>query len=169
MNSFWRYSRDKCDQQVLEWLGGGLVVAATGLWLAFVDFFPRHDLGRRTSASEVSGRVFDMADNGASQPPSRGGPVNLAQAFTPPPEIRHDTLLVDGWRFIKSDVAGAEQENFNDQSWAVVSIPTPGTPKTARTGAMSIFAGPASTAVISLSMPVKRVANYSFTSMASTR
>jgi beta-galactosidase len=123
MNSFWRYSRDKCDQQVLEWLGGGLVVAATGLWLAFVDFFPRHDLGRRTSASEVSGRVFDMADNGASQPPSRGGPVNLAQAFTPPPEIRHDTLLVDGWRFIKSDVAGAEQENFNDQSWAVVSIP----------------------------------------------
>jgi hypothetical protein len=48
MNSFWRYSRDKCDQQVLEWLGGGLVVAATGLWLAFVDFFPRHDLGRRT-------------------------------------------------------------------------------------------------------------------------
>jgi len=44
-------------------------------------------------------------------------------AFTPPPEIRHDTSLVDGWRFIKNDVAGAEQENFNDESWAVISIP----------------------------------------------
>jgi beta-galactosidase len=125
MNSFWQYSRDKCDQQVLEWFGGALVVAATGLWLAFVDFFPqtRHELGRQTSASEVSERVFDMVGNGTSQSLSPGGPVNLAQTFTPPAEIRHDTLLVDGWRFIKSDVTGAEQENFNDQSWAVVSIP----------------------------------------------
>jgi len=125
MNSFWRYSRDKGGQQVLEWLGGELVVAATGLWLAFVDFVPqtRHDLGRRAYASDVSGKVFDMADNGTSQSLSPGGPVNLVQTFTPPAEIRHDTLLVDGWRFIKSDVTGAEQENFNDQSWAVVSIP----------------------------------------------
>jgi len=61
-----------------------------------------------------------MADNGTSQSLSPCGQVNLAQTFT---EIRHDTLLVDGWRFIKSDVTGAEQENFNDQSWAVVSIP----------------------------------------------
>jgi beta-galactosidase len=124
MNSFWWYSRDKCDQQVLGWLGGGLVVAATGLWVAFVDFFPqtRPDLGRWASASDVSGKVFDMADNGPSQSLSPGS-VNLAQTFTPPAQIRHDTLLVDGWRFIKSDVAGAEQENFNDQSWAVVSIP----------------------------------------------
>jgi beta-galactosidase len=49
--------------------------------------------------------------------------VNLAQTFTPPAEIRHDTSLVDGWRFIKSDVTGAEQESFDDQSWAVISIP----------------------------------------------
>jgi hypothetical protein len=40
MNSFWRSSRDKRNQQVLGWLGGGLVVAATGLWVAFVYFFP---------------------------------------------------------------------------------------------------------------------------------
>src|SRR5436853_3484399 len=32
--------RDKRNQQVLGWLGGGLVVAATGLWAAFVYFFP---------------------------------------------------------------------------------------------------------------------------------
>jgi hypothetical protein len=40
MNSFWRFLRDKRNQQVLGWLGGGLVVAATGLWVAFVYFFP---------------------------------------------------------------------------------------------------------------------------------
>src|SRR6266550_3200789 len=40
MNSFWRCLRDKRNQQVLGWLGGGLVVAATGLWAAFVYFFP---------------------------------------------------------------------------------------------------------------------------------
>jgi hypothetical protein len=40
MNSFWRFLRDKRNQQVLSWLGGGLVVVATGLWVAFVYFFP---------------------------------------------------------------------------------------------------------------------------------
>ena len=40
MTSFWRFLRDKHNQQVLGWLGGGLVVAATGLWVAVVYFFP---------------------------------------------------------------------------------------------------------------------------------
>jgi hypothetical protein len=40
MNAFWRFLRDKRNQQVLGWLGGGLVVAATALWAAFVYFFP---------------------------------------------------------------------------------------------------------------------------------
>src|SRR5262245_39752243 len=40
MNSFWRFLRNKRNEQVLGWLGGGLVVAATGPWAAFVYFFP---------------------------------------------------------------------------------------------------------------------------------
>jgi hypothetical protein len=36
----WGFLRDKGNQQVLSWLGGGLVVAATGLWAAFVYLFP---------------------------------------------------------------------------------------------------------------------------------
>jgi len=40
MNSFWRFLRDKRNQQVLGWLGGGLVVVATGLWAAFVYLSP---------------------------------------------------------------------------------------------------------------------------------
>jgi beta-galactosidase len=125
MNPFWQFSRDKRNQQVLGWLGGGLVVAATGLWVAFVDFFPqtRHDPGRLASVSDVSGKVFAMADNGTSNPLSPGSRVNPEQMFTPSAEIRHDTPLVDGWRFIRNDVTGAEQENFDDLSWAVVSIP----------------------------------------------
>jgi hypothetical protein len=40
MNSFWRFLRDKRNQQVLGWLGGGLVVAVTGLWAAFGHLSP---------------------------------------------------------------------------------------------------------------------------------
>ena len=40
MNSFWRFLRDKRNQQILGWLGGGLVVVATGLWVVFLYFFP---------------------------------------------------------------------------------------------------------------------------------
>src|SRR5215472_17125874 len=39
-DGLWGFLRDKRNQQVLGWLGGGLVVAATGLWAAFVYFFP---------------------------------------------------------------------------------------------------------------------------------
>jgi hypothetical protein len=39
-NCYERLVRDKGNQQVLGWLGGGLVVVATGLWAAFVYFFP---------------------------------------------------------------------------------------------------------------------------------
>jgi hypothetical protein len=43
--------RDKRNQQVLGWLGGGLVVVATGLWAAFVYFFPPQRASE-TKASE---------------------------------------------------------------------------------------------------------------------
>jgi TIR domain len=36
----WRFLRDKRYQQVLGWLGGGLVVVATGLWAVVVYLFP---------------------------------------------------------------------------------------------------------------------------------
>jgi hypothetical protein len=39
-HGLWEFLRDKNNQQVLGWLGGGLVVVATGLWAAFVYLFP---------------------------------------------------------------------------------------------------------------------------------
>jgi hypothetical protein len=40
MGSLWKFMRQKRNREVLGWLGGGLVVAATGLWAAIVYFFP---------------------------------------------------------------------------------------------------------------------------------
>jgi hypothetical protein len=54
MNSFWRFLRDKHNQQVLGWLGGGLVFAVTGLWAVFVYFFPHSKAPEATKASEPS-------------------------------------------------------------------------------------------------------------------
>ena len=40
MNRIWEFICQKRNRVVLGWLGGGLVVAVTGLWAAFVYFFP---------------------------------------------------------------------------------------------------------------------------------
>jgi len=80
----------------------------------------------RPILSALSWICFTLLGGGlgcGSSNPFSPGVVKLPQTFTPPAEIRHDTSLVDGWRFIKSDVPGAEQENFDDQSWDAISIP----------------------------------------------
>jgi TIR domain len=50
----WGFLRDKSNQQVLGWLGGGLVVAVTGLWAAFVYFFPPGKSPEAKSSAPVS-------------------------------------------------------------------------------------------------------------------
>jgi hypothetical protein len=40
MNSLWEFILQKRNREVLGWLGGGLVVAATGLWAAIVYLLP---------------------------------------------------------------------------------------------------------------------------------
>jgi hypothetical protein len=40
MSNLWKFIRQKRNREVLGWLGGGFVVAATGLWAARVYFFP---------------------------------------------------------------------------------------------------------------------------------
>jgi beta-galactosidase len=48
--------------------------------------------------------------------------VPTASAYTPPP-ARQQTNLDSGWRFIRSDVAGAEATQFNDSSWTATKVP----------------------------------------------
>ena len=66
----------------------------------------------------------------------------LARTFEPPAEIRRDTSLVDGWRFIKRDAAGAEQEIFDDQSWDVISIPHTWNDRDGQDGGNDYYRGP---------------------------
>jgi len=42
MGRLWEFLRNEQNRLVLGWLGGGLVVAATGAWAAFIYFFPAH-------------------------------------------------------------------------------------------------------------------------------
>jgi beta-galactosidase len=44
-------------------------------------------------------------------------------AYVPPPGGRTDTLIDDGWRFLRSDAASAQTTAFNDASWTAVTLP----------------------------------------------
>src|SRR5262245_32349436 len=68
--------------------------------------------------------------------------IALAQTFTSPAEIRHNTSLVDGWRFIKHDLAGAEQETFDDKSWDLISIPHTWNARDGQDGGNDYYRGP---------------------------
>jgi beta-galactosidase len=65
-----------------------------------------------------------------------------AQTFTPPAEIRRDTSLVDGWRFVRHDVTGAEQGTFDDQSWDIISIPHTWNAHDGQDGGNDYYRGP---------------------------
>jgi hypothetical protein len=40
MEKFWSFLRQKRNREILGWIGGGLVVAAVGLWTVIVYVFP---------------------------------------------------------------------------------------------------------------------------------
>lgn len=47
----------------------------------------------------------------------------LAAVYTPPATRRADVILDENWRFIRSDVAGAQAADFNDAAWNLVTLP----------------------------------------------
>lgn len=66
-------------------------------------------------------------DADASEPDaarSKDATPDLAAArYTPPPSPRQEIDLRDGWRFIRMDVASAEQPGFDDAAWTAVALP----------------------------------------------
>ncbi len=46
-----------------------------------------------------------------------------AQTYTPPASHRTDLILDSGWRFIRQDVAGAQNPGFDDSSWTNLNLP----------------------------------------------
>ena len=49
--------------------------------------------------------------------------ASAASSYTPPASPRATYSFNPGWKFIRRDVAGAEQVNFDDSQWATVSAP----------------------------------------------
>src|ERR1017187_9886772 len=47
----------------------------------------------------------------------------IAQPYTPPANERVDVILDPGWRFIRQDVTGAQNSNYNDSAWSVINLP----------------------------------------------
>ena len=45
------------------------------------------------------------------------------QRANPGAPLRTDTLLDDGWRFTRSDVAGASATTFDDSRWTAIAVP----------------------------------------------
>ena len=55
---------------------------------------------------------------------SIGYPLAIwAQSYTPPSSAHADFNFNPGWKFIREDVAGAEEVNFDDSKWTTVSAP----------------------------------------------
>ena len=61
-DGLWGFLRDKSNQQVLGWLGGGLIVAVTGLWAVFVYFFSPANSPKAKSPEPTPASV--QADHG---------------------------------------------------------------------------------------------------------
>ena len=53
---------------------------------------------------------------------SLGAPL-AAQPYTAPPSHRADYCLDRAWRFIRQDVAGAQEANFDDSAWTPTCLP----------------------------------------------
>src|SRR5271170_7222759 len=46
-----------------------------------------------------------------------------AQTYNPPASHRTDILLDSGWPFIRQDVSGAQDSNFDDSAWINLNLP----------------------------------------------
>ena len=47
----------------------------------------------------------------------------VAQPYVPPGSHRVEINMDPGWRFIRQDVTGAQNSNYNDSAWSVINLP----------------------------------------------
>ena len=71
MLRLWKFISNTANQQIISWLGGGIVVIAAGAWAVFVFF--HHDEGRQAPAS-VTQSGTGIASGGNT---TINGPVNI--------------------------------------------------------------------------------------------
>ena len=78
----------------------------------------------------------------AAVPPvaAAADPVGAAAVYVPPP-LRQRVDLNAGWRFNRSDVAGAQNPGFNDSSWASVNVPHTWNAQDGQDGGLNYYRG----------------------------
>lgn len=64
MSRFWNFLQQEQNRQILSWLGGGLVVAAAGLWVVFVYVFPPSS-GKSSASATTSANCGGVAFGGS--------------------------------------------------------------------------------------------------------
>src|SRR5690348_13640762 len=65
-----------------------------------------------------------------------------ASTFTPPASRRVDVLLNEGWRFIRSEVEGAQQSAFDDAKWESINLPHTWNNLDGQDGGTNYYRGP---------------------------
>jgi TIR domain len=76
VNPIWAFLIQRKNREVLAWIGGGLVVVATGLWAIFVYVFPpKKDLSDATNTEATCGGVA-IGGNVSGSTITAGAPMN---------------------------------------------------------------------------------------------
>lgn len=84
MSRLWEFLRQQQNRQVLGWLGGGLVVVATGAWAAFVYFVPAQKPSEPRPANvEASCGGVAVGGSVSGTTITAGGPSNAECAAKP--------------------------------------------------------------------------------------
>ncbi len=68
--------------------------------------------------------------------------LTAATTFTPPVTNRVDVNLDEGWRFIRSDVEGAQQSTFDDAKWESINLPHTWNNLDGQDGGTNYYRGP---------------------------
>ena len=84
MGRIWEFLRQEQNRQILGWIGGGLVVAATGAWAAFVYFAPaQKPLEPRPANVEAGCGGVAVGGNVSGTIINAGSPTNTDCAAKP--------------------------------------------------------------------------------------
>jgi hypothetical protein len=54
MSTLWRFLKQKSNREILGWIGGGVVVLATGLWAALIYFLPAQTREPHAAAAQAT-------------------------------------------------------------------------------------------------------------------
>ena len=76
MSDLWRFLKQKSNREILGWIGGGVVVVATGLWAALIYFLPAQTRAPHGAAVEANCASVAIGGNVSGATISAGTAAN---------------------------------------------------------------------------------------------